>query len=139
MKKTILQSLTAGILTIVLFIVLAFAVVYIIFSIPDKSEDFTTDYGDSLHIFYDSFQVKTLVSDNNSSFYIIVKDKVESDDIIGLANNDGLKVYQIKDIIFYDEGNGFECFDGNTVNPKVISLAKNHLSEENFRHITDKK
>ena len=139
MKKTIFQSLTAGIITIVLFIVLSFAVIYIIFSIPDKSEDFTTSYGDSFHIYYDSFHVKTAVSDNHSSFDIIVRDKVDKNDIIGLADEDGLKVYKAKDIIFYDEGNGFECFDSDTKNEKVIRLAKDNLSVEKFYSVIDKK
>ncbi len=139
MKKTIFQSLTIAVVTVILFIVLSFAVIYIVFSIPDKSEDFTTDYGDSFHIYYDSFHVKTAISDNHSSFDIIMRDKVDKNDIVGLANDDGLKVYQINDIIFYDEGNGFAFFDSNTKNEKVISLAKDNLSVEKFYSIIDNK
>ena len=139
MKKTIFQSLTIAVVTIILFIVLSFAVIYIVFSIHDKSEDFTTDYGDSFHIYYDSFHVKTAISDNHSSFDIIMRDKVDKNDIVGLANDDGLKVYQINDIIFYDEGNGFAFFDSNTKNEKVISLAKDNLSVEKFYSIIDNK
>ena len=139
MKKTIFQSLTIAVVTIILFIVLSFAVIYIVFSIPDKSEDFTTDYGDSFHIYYDSFHVKTAISDNHSSFDIIMRDKVDKNDIVGLANDDGLKVYQINDIIFYDEGNGFAFFEKKKKNEKVISLAKDNLSVEKFYSIIDNK
>lgn len=76
-----------------------------------------------------------MISDNNSRFYVVVKGKIESKEIIGLVNNFDLKVYMVKDIIFYDDGNGFKFFDSDTKNEKVIDLAKNNLTSEKFHKI----
>ena len=140
--KTIFKSLTFFIIAVIILILLYILGIYIIFSIPDKTEDFKTDYGDTFRIYYDGFKAKTVITDisnNHSSFDIIVRDKVEKNDMIGLANDDDLKVYKVKNIIFYDEGNGFEIFNSNTENEKVISLAKDNLTVKEFYHIIDEK
>lgn len=68
-----------------------------------------------------------------------MKGEVEGKDIIGLANNSDLKVYMVKDIIFYDEGNGFELFNRNTNNQMVIGLAKENLPSGKFDKIMSEK
>ena len=132
------------VLIICVLIGIQFLFVVIVFTTGDVSTEFQTDYGDTLRISYDGFKVKTVVTDiSNTSnkdpaFHIIVRDKVESKDVVGLVNDDDLKAYIVKDIIFYDEGNGFEIFGSDTKNEKVISLARDNLTSEKFYGIMQK-
>ncbi len=130
---------------IVICVLLGISVLFIgaLLDIDDVA-DFKTDYGDTFRIYYDGFKVKTVVTDiSNTSnkdpaFHIIVRDKVESKDVVGLVNDDDLKAYIVEDIIFYDEGNGFEIFGSDTKNEKVISLARDNLSSKRFCSIMQK-
>ncbi len=127
---------------IVICVLLGISVLFIgaLLDIDDVA-DFKTDYGDTFRIYYDGFKVKTLVTDISNKdveFHIIVRDKVESKDVVGLVNDDDLKAYIVKDIIFYDEGNGFEIFGSDTKNEKVISLARDNLSSKRFYSIMQK-
>ena len=127
---------------IVICVLLGISVLFIgaLLDIDDVA-DFKTDYGDTFRIYYDGFKVKTLVTDisnKDAEFHIIVRDKVESKDVVGLVNDDDLKAYIVKDIIFYDEGNGFEIFGSDTKNERVISLARDNLSSKRFYSIMQK-
>lgn len=126
------------VLIICVLIGIQFLFVVIVFTNGDVSTDFQTDYGDTFRISYDGFMVETSISDNNSRFYVVVKGKIESREIVGLINTTDLKVYVVKDIIFYDEGNGFEIFGSDTKNERVISLARDNLSSKRFYSIMQK-
>ena len=125
--------------SIVLLVMLGAAALFAYYLLtPNNMVEYKTAYGDTFSIWYDGFKVKTVISDysnisgKDTEFYFVVKGEVEGKDIIGLANDNELKVYMVKDIIFYDEGNGFGFFDSNTKNERVIKLAKENLPSEKF-------
>ena len=140
MKKAIIIVLT------ILFLMLGASALLLSYLLkPNETVEYKTDYGDTFGIWYDGFQVKTLITDysnisgKDSEFYFVVKGEVNGEDIIGLANDNDLKVYMVKYTIFYDEGNGFEFFSSDTKNEKVIELAKENLPSEKFDKIMNEK
>lgn len=89
-----------------------------------------TSYGDTFIIFFDSFFVETTITeqDRYSSYGFVLKGEFTEDDLIGLYNSDGIKVYRFGSVAFYDVGNGFEDFLVSTCdNEDVISAVKSNL------------
>ena len=89
-----------------------------------------TSFGDTFMIFFDPFFAETTIQEQSkySSFCLVLDGKFTKDDLIGLYNSDGIKVYRFGKVAFYDEGNGFEKFLVSTCdNEDVISVVKSNL------------
>ena len=98
--------------------------------LDDPSYTIKTLYGDTFTIFHDSFFAETTIQEQSkySSFCLVLDGKFTKDDLIGLYNSDGIKVYRFGRVAFYDEGNGFEKFLVRTCdNENVISVVKSNL------------
>lgn len=64
-KKTVIAFL------IVLLVMLGASALFLSYLLkPNEIVEYKTDYGDTFGIWYDGFQVKTSISDNNSRFSI---------------------------------------------------------------------
>lgn len=123
---------TAEFLIISISVCLAIVLALIIFISQlfalEKSDVIETSCGDEFDVTYDSFRDKSIIADNNSLFSLIVKGEVTNEDFKVLQNSDGVKVYKVKYIAFFDIGNGFERFDGDLdKNREITLIVKNNL------------
>lgn len=71
----------------------------------------TTEYGDTFNISFDSFKMKTLITDEKSGFYFIVNDKVTKDDFEASTDSQGVVRYKVKDVTVAKKDDGFEIVE----------------------------
>ena len=73
-----------------------------------------TKYGDRFELIYDEFGDKGILQDTNSGFHYVFDGELSKKDIKELKQSSSLRVYQVRDIVIFDDGNGFEIFNEST-------------------------
>lgn len=120
---------------ILLIIVVGFFFVIVQYVWSDDHYSFFAEYGDRFEVIYDDFTDKSIVIpeknvNSKSELHISYKGKITKSDIIGLKKTSSIKVYRIKDVVIFDDGNGFEKFNKKTdfTNHKeVVEVVKENL------------
>ena len=135
-KKGLLIFLTTiSVIVVVFFLILAIA-------LSEDKYTVKTQYGDSFDVSYDGFRDKSILSDPNSRFYLTVNGKLSENDIKCLKKSSALKVYRIKDVSFFKDGNDFDIFDEKTdklEHSDVVQVIKDnlHCSEAFYKRYKD--
>ena len=118
---------------LILLIVMIIAFIMIIafkqmLSFTDKY-NIKTDCGDTFCITYDSFKGESTVTSPNSIFDWNYGGRINKDDFILLDKTDSVTIYEVNGSVIFNDGNGFEEFDGENIDekPEVANRVKEVL------------
>ena len=73
-----------------------------------------TKYGDKFELINDGLDKTSILQDTKSSFHYVFDGELSKKDIKELKQSSSLRVYQVRDIVIFDDGNGFQKFNENT-------------------------
>ena len=95
-----------------------------------------TKYGDKFELINDGLDKTSILQDTKSSFHYVFDGELSKKDIKELKQSSSLRVYQVRDIVIFDDGNGFEIFNESTdlkAHAEVAEVVKENLNcDEQF-------
>jgi hypothetical protein len=95
-----------------------------------------TKYGDKFELINDGLDKTRILQDTKSSFHYVFDGELSKKDIKELKQSSSLRVYQVRDIVIFDDGNGFEIFNESTdlkAHAEVAEVVKENLNcDEQF-------
>ena len=126
MSKKLKIVLFVAAVTIVLL--LCYSLIKSFFAVEDNYT-ITTKCGDVFKVRYHTFQCESHVTSPNSNLNWHHGGRINKDDFVLLDKTDFVTVYVLKGSIIFNDGNGFEEFDGENIDekPEVANRVKEVL------------
>ena len=133
MSKRVKRAILFSFILLIIVALLFFVIVYFVWN--DDHYSFFAEYGDRFEVIYDDFTDKSIVTPGKSlnsisELHMSYKGKITERDVIGLKKTSSIKVYKVKDVVIFDDGNGFEKFNENTdlkAHSEVADVVKENL------------